>query len=135
MNELQKRNLQSFLQLRSKQAEKNEGELVAWFEGLGGQDRDDDLDTQFRLGYNSAVQELSADVLARLDEAPAIPGLGFVLANLAVALVKAEEDLAEAKAIEEANGHDDALQSMDRSEAEGRVMAYEYALQLVKGIA
>lgn len=135
MNELHKRNLITFLQLRSKQAEKNEGELVAWFEGVGGQDRDDDLDTQYRLGYNSAVQEFAEEILAQLAEIPAVPGLASVIAQLAVACVKADEDLAEAEKLEEENGFSDALESMARTEAEGRSAALEYALQLVKGIA
>jgi hypothetical protein len=135
MNELQKRNLVSMLHTKRRIAEKNEGELIAWFEGLGGQDRSDDLDTQYRLGYNSAVQELAEEILAKIAPIPAVPGLADVIAQLALDVVKAEEELEEAQEIEEDNGFSDALESMARTEAEGRLCALQYALDLVKGIA
>lgn len=128
MNELQKRNLVSMLHTKRRIAEKNEGELVAWFEGLGGQDREDDLDTQFRLGYNSAVQELAEEILAQLEAVPGLAGL------LRAKIAKAEEELAEAQKLEEDNGYDDALDSMARTEAEGRVSGLLWALQLAEGL-
>jgi hypothetical protein len=134
MNELQKRNLVAMLHTKRRIAEKNEGELVAWFEGLGGQDRDDDLDTQFRLGYNSAVQELADEILAEIAPIPAEPGLASAVERLAVELVKAENELAEAKKLEEDNGYDDALDSMARTEAEGRVSGLLWALELLNGM-
>jgi hypothetical protein len=135
MNELQKRNLVAMLQTKRRIAEKREGELVAWFEGLGGQDRSDDLDTQYRLGYNSAVQELADEILSQLERIPAVPGLSAVIAQLAADCAEAKQEFEEAEQAEEDNGFSDALESMARSEAEGRMCALDYALGLVKGIA
>jgi hypothetical protein len=60
-----------------------------------------------------------------------VPGLSVIVSQLAIELVKAENELAEAQKLEEENGYDDALESMSRTEAEGRVSGLLWALELV----
>lgn len=48
--------------------EKRQGRLVAWYEGLAGQDAIDDIDTQNAIGHTDGVLETCAALLKILDD-------------------------------------------------------------------
>lgn len=59
-----------------------------------------------------------------------ISGLDIMHGHLKVLLLEAEQELVEAQRIEEENDYSDAMESMDRTRAEGMVDAYAHLYSL-----
>jgi hypothetical protein len=68
MAELRMHVLRSSIETLMRINEKRQGRLVAWYEGLAGDDALDDIDTQNRIGHTEGVLETCAALLKILDD-------------------------------------------------------------------